>query len=89
MGERRGGAGSWACTRTLEDHASFVFAVVFSPNNAVLATAGYDTKIYVYSVANDFFRMFTLQGPTGIIWSLFFSPDHTRLVSCSRLLQSR
>jgi len=54
--------GRWECSRTLKDHTSFVSAVVFSPNGAMLATAGRDEKIIVYSVANDLFRMHTLEG---------------------------
>jgi len=53
----KGGAGSWACVKTLEDHSKTVFAAVFSPNGELLATAGYDKKINLYSFANDFFRM--------------------------------
>jgi len=58
-------------------------AVAFSPNGEMLATAGVDTKINVYSVANDFSRMHTLEGHNGWVQSLSFSSDSTRLVSGS------
>ena len=47
----------------------------------MLASAGQDKKINVYSVANDFSRMHTMYGHTDAIFSLSFSPDSTRLVS--------
>jgi len=69
----------------LEDHDWGVEVVVFSPNGELLATAGYGKKIEVYSVANDFSRMHTMEGHmeghTNMIWSLSFSSDNPRLVS--------
>jgi len=60
------------------DDGSFVRAVVYSTNGDMLATAGLDSKINVYSVANDFSHMRTMEGHTGYVGSLFFSPDSTR-----------
>jgi len=74
-----GGEERWEKKKTLEDHEGSVFAMVFSPNGELLATASEDEKIIVYSVANDFSRMHTLEGHTSHIRSLSFSPDSNRL----------
>ena len=62
---------------------SSIQAVVFSPNGEMLATGSDDEKINMYSVAIGFSRMHTLEGHTNTIYSLSFSPNNTRLVSCS------
>ena len=80
---KKRGVGSWACVKTLKDYIATVFAVVFSPNGEMLATAGGDKKINVYSVANNFSHMHTLEGHTDQVISLSFSPDSSRLVSGS------
>ena len=62
-----------------------LFTVVFSPDNAMLATGGRgaDCRIMVYDVASDCSILHTLEGHTKTIWSLSFSPDSTRLCSGS------
>jgi len=49
----------------------------------MFASAGDDKKIRVYSVANDFSLMHTLEGHTNWVRPLSFSPDCTRIVSGS------
>ena len=61
----------------------FVMAVSFSPNGEMLASGGGDGKINVYSVADNFSRMYTLEGHTHWLSTLSFSPSSTRLVSGS------
>jgi len=58
-----------------------VFVVVFSPNGKMLATSSWVKKINVYSVANDFSCMQTMEGHTKSIYSLSSPSDSTRLVS--------
>jgi len=74
----------WACTKTLKDQARAVRMVVFSPNGEMFATGeiGDDRTINVYSVANDFSRMHSLEGQRHV-FSLTFSPNSNRLVSGS------
>jgi len=78
---RRGTGGRFECTKTWNNDATFVSVAIFSPNGEMLATAGSDKKINVYSVANDFLHMHSLEGHTDYVYSLSFSPDNTRLVS--------
>jgi len=59
--------------------------VAFTPDNAVLATAGgnaEDFLIRIWDVATGG-SLLTLDGHTGIIWALAFSPDGQMLVSVS------
>jgi len=75
--------GSWVSTKTWKDSPSDVNAVIFSPNGEMLVTGSGDNKIRVYSVANKFSRIHTLEGHTDNVRSLSFAPDSNHLVSCS------
>ena len=72
---KEGEGEKWACTKTLKDHADEVRTVVFSPNGELLATGSKDKTIKVYSVANDFSCIHTLEEHTRIINSLSPSPS--------------
>ena len=53
-----GGGGSWECKKTWKDRADYVYAVVFCPNNAMLATGGSgDYEINVYNVDSNYSLM--------------------------------
>ena len=47
-----------------------------------MIATGADETINMYSIANDFSLMYTLEGHTQAIRSLSFAPDSNRLVSC-------
>jgi WD40 repeat protein len=60
-------------------------SVAFTPDSAVLATAGGNTEdfdIRLWEVANGQ-SLGTLDGHTGIVWGVVFSPDGQILVSVS------
>merc|ERR1719201_270141 len=79
----KGSEGIWECKKTWEDDFSGVVAVVFSPDNKMLATGGYSQIIKVYDVASDYSILHEFKGDIMAIWCLSFSPDSTRLCSAS------
>jgi WD40 repeat protein len=83
---------------TLNEHPAQVWAVTFSHNDRILATAGESGEVILYHFdqgTEDIFRMFVpirrkselktniLRGHTDTIWALAFSPDDTLLASSS------
>ncbi|MFZ6030016.1 MAG: hypothetical protein ACOYYS_20060 [Chloroflexota bacterium] len=59
-----------------------VYALAFAPDNTVIAAAGQDGPITLWSVSSGEKRA-TFNGHTAAVWGLAFSPDGTRLVSGS------
>ena len=81
---KKGGGGSWACTKTLKEKDNVSFALAFSPNGEMLALGGGygDKQLELFSVADDFPLIHTLEG-YHCVNALSFSPDGSRLCSAS------
>lgn len=67
---------------SLEGHENTVTKIVFSPDNAMLASASSDRTIRLWDVATRSHRH-TLTGHTSDIYSVAFSPDGRTLASGS------
>ncbi len=67
--------------KTFRGHEGDVHDVTFSPRGDVLATAGFDKTVRIWSVEKGT-ELATFGGHTGKVLSVAFSQDGTRLVSC-------
>ena len=64
----------------LVGHRDVLYSAVFSPDESIIATAGYDREIILWdSRTGEAIRQ--LSGHNGAIFSLSFTPDGSRLVS--------
>ncbi len=66
--------------RTLKDHSDTVYALAWSPDGALLASASADRTVKVWDAAAGT-RLYTLGDPTDWVYALGWSPDGTRLVA--------
>ncbi|MEM9368693.1 MAG: c-type cytochrome domain-containing protein [Planctomycetota bacterium] len=66
----------------LEAHRDTLYAAEFSPNESLIATAGYDSDIVLWDT-NTGLAIRKLTGHNGAIFDLAFSPDGTLLASAS------
>jgi hypothetical protein len=66
--------------RELVGHSDMLYAAVFSPDETLIATAGYDRQIILWDAATGQ-SIRKLEGHNGAIFDLAFSPDGTVLVS--------
>ena len=64
----------------LAGHRDILYAAEFSPDQRLIATAGYDRKIILWD-AETGTQLRTLRGHNGAIFDLAFSPDGRVLVS--------
>ena len=67
----------------LRHHIDEVWFLRFSNDGTMLATTGKDQRINVYDT-NNYQRRFTLEDHENGVCYLAWSPDDTRLVSCSQ-----
>jgi WD40 repeat protein len=66
----------------LAGHNDVVYAAVWSPDQSLIATAGYDRRILLHNAeSGELFR--EMNGHNGAIFDLQFSPDGTLLASAS------
>jgi len=63
-------------------HNDILYAVAFSPDGSLLATAGYDRDIKLWNLG-DTSLVRTFSGHNGAVYDLAFSPDGTALASAS------
>jgi WD40 repeat protein len=68
--------------RALEGHSDEVYAAVFHPGGARVASAGPDRAIWLWDLATGQ-EMARLEGHANYVWSLAFSPDGKSLASGS------
>ena len=67
----------------LTGHGAEVYSCKFSPNGSILATAGFDKSILLWSVYPSCTNYALLKGHTNAILDLSFSSDGSKLYSCS------
>ncbi|OYP28239.1 c-type cytochrome domain-containing protein [Rhodopirellula sp. MGV] len=67
-------------TQEFVGHRDSLYAAVFSPDESMIATAGYDQVIRLWDVSSAKVLR-TLQGHNGAVFDLAFSPDGKTLVS--------
>ena len=65
----------------LEGHLGMVWAVRFSPNGEMLASASYDRTVKLWRIDGSLIR--TLEGHTSDVVAVTFSPDNQRIASAS------
>jgi WD40 repeat protein len=58
--------------------------LVFSNNGRYLATAGKDRYVYIYDTENDFRKVHILAEHQAGVCHIAWSPDDTKLITCSR-----
>ncbi|MEO0448461.1 MAG: WD40 repeat domain-containing protein, partial [Verrucomicrobiota bacterium] len=65
-----------------EDHRDMLYDATFSPDETLIATAGYDRRIHIWEVATGRLHR-TITGHNGAVFDLAFSPDGSLLASAS------
>jgi Prp8 binding protein len=67
----------------LTGHEGEIFSCKFSPDGSILASSGFDRKIFLWNVYGECENWATLQGHGGAILDLKFNKDGSEFVTCS------
>lgn len=68
---------------TFSEHTAQVWSVAFSPDDNWFATAGEDSKAYIWDVESGN-KLATLEGHSAGVLAIVFSPDGSRLATAGR-----
>jgi WD40 repeat protein len=69
---------------TLQYHDNEVWYLAFSHNGKYLATASADRTVFIFDVQKRFARLHRFMDSKAGVCFLAWSPDDTRLITCSR-----
>jgi WD repeat-containing protein 26 len=69
---------------TLSYHENEVWYLAFSNNGKYLATASADRTVYIFDVHKRFARLHHFRDSKAGVCFLAWSPDDSRLITCSR-----
>ncbi|KAL3279186.1 hypothetical protein HHI36_016699 [Cryptolaemus montrouzieri] len=67
----------------LEGHEGEIFTIKFHPEGQYLASAGFDRKIFLWSVYGECENISVMTGHTGAVMELFFSTDGSNIYTAS------
>jgi len=67
----------------LNGHEGEIYSAQFSPDGHSIASAGFDMKIFMWSVYGDCDNYAVLKGHTGAVMQVKFSTDSLQLFTCS------
>lgn len=67
----------------LQGHEGEIFSCKFHADGEIMASAGFDRKIFLWNVYDQCFNWFVLTGHGGAIMEIQWSPDGSELASCS------
>jgi Prp8 binding protein len=67
----------------LQGHEGEIFSCKFHADGEIMASGGFDRKIFLWNVYDQCYNWFVLTGHGGAIMELQWSPDGSELASCS------